>query len=165
MVVVASLVDKVPNQAGLSRTCEVLGASRLVLPSLSGLRDPSFSDISVTAHHHVAIEAVPPSDLVPWLLRMRAAGYALIGLEQTARSRPLPGFAFPPRTALVLGHERHGIPPPVLDTLDACVEIPQVGLVRSLNVHVSGAVALYECVRGRRATEAGGGASGGGEGK
>ena len=28
--------------------------------------------------------------------------------------------------------------------LDATVEIPQLGVIRSLNVHVSGAIALYE---------------------
>jgi tRNA G18 (ribose-2'-O)-methylase SpoU len=32
----------------------------------------------------------------------------------------------------------------VLQLLDACVEIPQLGMIRSLNVHVSGAIALYE---------------------
>ena len=35
-------------------------------------------------------------------------------------------------------------PPQVLALLDATVEIPQLGLIRSLNVHVSGAIALYE---------------------
>lgn len=31
-----------------------------------------------------------------------------------------------------------------LQMLDATIEIPQVGVIRSLNAHVSGAVALYE---------------------
>ena len=34
-----------------------------------------------------------------------------------------------------------------LQALDCCVEIPQGGVVRSLNVHVSGAIAVYEYVR------------------
>lgn len=32
----------------------------------------------------------------------------------------------------------------VMQLLDATVEIPQLGLIRSLNVHVSGAIAMYE---------------------
>lgn len=28
--------------------------------------------------------------------------------------------------------------------LDGCVEIPQYGIVRSLNVHVSGAICIWE---------------------
>ena len=35
----------------------------------------------------------------------------------------------------------------MLGLLDATVEIPQLGVVRSLNVHVSGAIALYEYTR------------------
>lgn len=56
----------------------------------------------------------------------------------------LPEYAFPQQTVLVLGAEKEGIPPEILDMLDAQVEIPQLGLVRSLNVHVSGAIAAYE---------------------
>lgn len=32
----------------------------------------------------------------------------------------------------------------VMSLLDDTVEIPQLGLIRSLNVHVSGAIAMYE---------------------
>jgi tRNA G18 (ribose-2'-O)-methylase SpoU len=32
----------------------------------------------------------------------------------------------------------------VLQMLDATVEIPQLGLIRSLNVHVAGAIALFQ---------------------
>ena len=35
----------------------------------------------------------------------------------------------------------------VLEVLDATIEIPQLGLLRSLNVHVSGAICVYEYVR------------------
>lgn len=34
-----------------------------------------------------------------------------------------------------------------VQALDCCVEIPQGGVVRSLNVHVSGAIAVYEYTR------------------
>ena len=56
----------------------------------------------------------------------------------------LPDYKFPSQTVLVLGAEKEGIPPEILDSLDAQIEIPQLGLVRSLNVHVSGAIAAYE---------------------
>lgn len=80
---------------------------------------------------------------------MRLRGYTLVGVEQTATSKSLAGFSFPEKCVLVLGREREGIDPPVLDVLDSCVEIPQLGLLRSLNVHVSGAITLYESIRGR----------------
>lgn len=51
---------------------------------------------------------------------------------------------------LVLGREKEGIPVDIIHILDACVEIPQLGVVRSLNVHVSGAIALWEYTRQQR---------------
>lgn len=38
----------------------------------------------------------------------------------------------------------------IIHILDACIEIPQLGVVRSLNVHVSGAIALWEYTRQQR---------------
>lgn len=34
LVVCASLVDKVPNLAGLTRTCEIFGAAELIVPNI-----------------------------------------------------------------------------------------------------------------------------------
>jgi tRNA G18 (ribose-2'-O)-methylase SpoU len=50
VVLVASLVDKVPNLAGLARTCEVFRASSLVLADRRAMKDPSFLNISVSVN-------------------------------------------------------------------------------------------------------------------
>lgn len=44
-------------------------------------------------------------------------------------------------------NEKEGIPPDMLQQLDVCVEIPQQGIIRSLNVHVSGALLVWEYTR------------------
>ena len=49
----------------------------------------------------------------------------------------------PPLTSTHACRERDGIPAHLLALLDATVEIPQLGVIRSLNVHVSGAIAAY----------------------
>ena len=86
----------------------------------------------------------------------------LVGVEQAAGSTPLQAFTFPPRTVLVLGSERQGIPPDVLSLLDATVEIPQLGVIRSLNAHVAGALCLYQsCVQRLAAAAAARPAAGG----
>lgn len=51
------------------------------------------------------------------------------------------------RTILLLGAEGTGVPAPLLAEVDACIEIPQRGLLRSLNVHVSAAIAMWEWAR------------------
>ena len=54
---------------------------------------------------------------------------------------------FPARCVLVLGNEKEGIPFEVISHLDVVAEIPQEGLIRSLNVHVSAAIAIWEFTR------------------
>lgn len=85
-----------------------------------------------------------------------------MGLEQTAESVVLQSYSFPRRVVLVLGREKEGIPPQILDLLDVCLEIPQSGMIRSLNVHVTGAIALYEYVRQQRAASSSASAGGSG---
>lgn len=46
-------------------------------------------------------------------------------------------------------NEREGIPAALIQQLDVCVEIPQRGVIRSLNVHVSGALLVWEYTRQR----------------
>lgn len=150
LIVVASLVDRIPNLAGLTRTCEVFRAACLVVADKSILQDKQFQLISVTAEKWVPVTEVPVDSVKAYLERKRGEGYSVIGLEQTAHSRPLDQFGFPGRTVLVLGQEKEGIPVDIIHTLDACVEIPQLGVVRSLNVHVSGAIAVWEYTRQQR---------------
>lgn len=95
------------------------------------------------------MQEVRPPNLPAWLAAQRAKGYALIGLEQTAEAVPLPGYSFPENTVLVLGREKEGIPPDLLNLLDQTLVIPQLGVIRSLNAHVSASIALYEYTRSR----------------
>ena len=44
-------------------------------------------------------------------------------------------------------NEREGIRADLLSLVDATVEIPQAGVIRSLNVHVSGALCISEYAR------------------
>ncbi len=60
-VVVASLVDKVPNLAGLARTCEVFAAECLVLRDVRVAGEAGFKDMSATAAEWVALAECPPT--------------------------------------------------------------------------------------------------------
>lgn len=147
LIVVASLIDKVPNLAGLARTCEVFQTRLLVVADRSVTKSQSFTSISVTAEEWIEIEEVKPAALSPWLLGKKSEGYALIGLEQTSESTSLQDLEFPLRSVLILGKEKEGIPADLLSSIDSTIEIPQFGRIRSLNVHVSGALAIYEYTR------------------
>ncbi|KAJ6342279.1 hypothetical protein OIU77_023429 [Salix suchowensis] len=149
-ILVASLLDRIPNIAGLARTCEVFKASGLAIADASILRDKQFQLISVTAEKWVPIIEVPVNSVKHFLEKKKRDGFSILGLEQTTNSVPLDHYAFPKKTVLVLGREKEGIPVDIIHMLDACIEIPQLGVVRSLNVHVSGAIALWEYTRQQR---------------
>ncbi|XP_078440236.1 tRNA/rRNA methyltransferase (SpoU) family protein [Wolffia australiana] len=150
IILVASLIDRIPNLAGLARTCEIFRASALAIADLSVLQDKQFQLISVTADKWVPIIEVAVCDMKGFLNKKKHEGYSVLGLEQTTNSITIDRFSFPKKTVLVLGHEKEGIPVDIINSLDACLEIPQLGVVRSLNVHVSGAIALWEYTRQQR---------------
>ncbi|KAI8530131.1 hypothetical protein RHMOL_Rhmol11G0031900 [Rhododendron molle] len=173
LILVASLLDRIPNLAGLARTCEVFNAAGLAIADANVVDDKQFQLISrdqlrlnadafsfsrtsrlqllsVTAEKWVPIIEVPVSNLKVFLHKKKREGFSILGLEQTANSIPLDQYDFPKKTVLVLGREKEGIPVEIIHILDACIEIPQLGVVRSLNVHVSGAIALWEYTRQQR---------------
>ena len=96
------------------------------------------------------IEVKRGNDLLEYLRQKQSDGFVLVGIEQTARSVVLDEYQFNSKTVLVLGNEKEGIPIEIIDILDVCVEIPQSGRIRSFNVHVTGALVLWEYVRQAR---------------
>ncbi len=62
---------------------------------------------------------------------------------QASNSEALQHIQFEQRTVLVLGNEQNGIDARTLRLLDGCVEIPMIGVTRSLNAHVSGALCVW----------------------
>ncbi|KAJ8763861.1 hypothetical protein K2173_003643 [Erythroxylum novogranatense] len=150
VIIVASFLDRIPNLAGLARTCEVFRTSGLAIADASILHDKQFQLISVTAEKWVPILEVPVNSVKHFLEKKKQEGFSILGLEQTTNSVPLDKYAYPKKTVLVLGREKEGIPVDIIHILDACIEIPQLGVVRSLNAHVSGAIALWEYTRQQR---------------
>ncbi|XP_017131810.1 uncharacterized protein LOC108148980 [Drosophila elegans] len=144
LIVVASLIDKLPNLGGLARTCEVLGVKTLILGLKSQAEKSDFTNLSMTAEKTLSIVEVKPETLAEFLLDKQMEGYKIVGAEQTAHSTNFVDFKFPKKSILLLGHEKHGIPADLIGFLDYAVEIPQFGFVRSLNVHVTGSLFIWE---------------------
>jgi tRNA G18 (ribose-2'-O)-methylase SpoU len=92
--------------------------------------------------------------LLSWLLKHKKQGWFVVGVEQTSSSISLAEFSFPDKPIiLLLGKEKEGIPMDFLLAVDQCIDIPQLGIIRSLNVHVSGAIVIWEQTRQRIVSE------------
>jgi len=152
LIVVASLIDKVPNLAGLARTGEIFQIEELVVPSRKIERDPVFQQIAVSAEKWLPLSEVIEEDLPGFLLDKKREGYTLLGVEQTSHSISLGKFEFPKKCLLLMGKEREGIPVELIHLLDFCIEIPQLGVTRSLNVHVSASLVVWEYTRQQQFT-------------
>ena len=74
---------------------------------------------------------------------------AIFGTHLTKESSSLYELDLSEPAALVFGNEHDGISPTVLPYLDANFIIPQMGMVKSLNISVACAVSLYEALRQR----------------
>ncbi|XP_015438417.1 PREDICTED: uncharacterized protein LOC107193477 [Dufourea novaeangliae] len=144
IIVVACLIDRIPNLGGLARTCEIFNVKELVLANLNQIKDKEFQNLSVSAEHWITITEIKPHQLSKYLLEKKDMGWSLVGVEQTANSKSLLNMKFKKKSILVLGNEKDGIPANLIPLFDTCIEIPQVGVIRSLNVHVSGAICIWQ---------------------
>lgn len=149
LIVMATYVDKIPNLAGLSRTCEIFAAEKLVMASTKVINNDMFKSIAVTAQNWLPMEECMEEFVVPYLQSLRNNGYTVVGVEQTSTSVPIQSFTFPEKCVIVLGKEKEGIPAETIRAIDICVEIPQFGVIRSLNVHVSASIVMYEYTKQR----------------
>ena len=111
---------------------------------------PEYKEVSLGAENKLPIYEVKETDLYDYLVfQKKFNGYKILGVEQTADSNMLHQFKdkviddCEGRYIILLGKEKEGIPQEYLNILDECVEIPQFGIIRSLNVHVSGALCLW----------------------
>lgn len=91
-----------------------------------------------------------PLDLPSYIQTLKSEGFTILAVEQTSQSVGLDKIKFPDKSALILGNEKEGVPVELIQLVDQCVEIPQSGFIRSFNVHVTGALVLWEYVRQKR---------------
>ena len=77
---------------------------------------------------------------------LKANGYTIISVEQTANSTKLHEFT-PQKEgkyALVMGNEVEGVDQQIINESDIILEIPQFGTKHSLNVAVSAGIVLWD---------------------
>ncbi len=156
IIVIAHNIRSTHNVGAILRTCDGLGITRVLLSGytpypgreadkrLPHLADKITRDIHKTA---LGAETSVDTDLVDNLAgtisQLKRDGYRLVGLEQNDRSISLPDFRPGEKIALLLGEERYGLTPELIDLCDDLTEIPMFGDKESFNVSVAAGIALY----------------------
>ena len=136
------------NTGSIIRSACVLGAERVFVFGKKKYDRRS----TVGAHNYIDIISYPDdADLFDWSVvfqTIRVEGYTPVIIEQGGA----PLYAqdvghIPPPICLVFGSESEGIPPEHWSN-ELCYEIPQPGIVRSLNVAAAASIAMWHVMRG-----------------
>ncbi len=129
------------NLSRIARAAGCCGVARLVLCGHAKLTKKIARDAAEPLQ--IAVHRTLP----PVLKKLSSEGFQLVGLEQAVGAKSLYHFAFQRRSVLVVGNERLGLEPEVLQLLDEVVEIPVYGRPYAHNVATACAIALYEYCR------------------
>ncbi len=81
------------------------------------------------------------------IAHVRARGWPLVVVEQQAGAPLFWDARYPEHPVFAFGHEIDGVSPELLAAADYVVQIPQWGLIGSLNVAHSAAMVIYDWVR------------------
>lgn len=160
LIVIAHNIRSTYNVGAILRSCDGFGVERFYAsgytpyPAVAGdsrlphERDKLTKQIGKTAlGAEQTVDTVHVDDIYALIGQLKAQGYVVAALEQSAASIPLPAYSPAPKLALLLGEEVHGITPDLLKKCDVTLEIPMVGRKESFNVSVATGIALYALTR------------------
>jgi len=145
IAVVLDNVRSMHNIGSIFRTADGFAVEQICLCGITA--QPPHREIEKTAlgatqsvtwsYYENVLEAVE---------KLRLDGYRIIAVEQAQNSIMLNDFTpFPiEKYALIFGNEVNGVSEEVMQTIDACIEIPQFGTKHSFNIVVSAGIVLWD---------------------
>jgi len=140
-----------PGNTGFAiRTAEVSGAAGIFVDSSFDRADKREHEgrreavrAAMRADHFMPVFWQPAADVIE---RARAAGRRVFALEDVGKQAPWEVDLTAP-ALFVVGGERHGIAPELLDRADCVLRIPMEGFIPSYNLQAAMAAAATERLR------------------
>ena len=131
------------NVGALFRVADAVAAEKLFLCGRTPTPpNPRIHKAAVGTEHWIPWEY--RENVLDALQELKAQGYKVIAVEQHPRSVLYAHLNEKPPAALIVGHESHGIAPKALERADVIVELPMLGVTRSLTVAAAAAVIAYK---------------------
>lgn len=144
IILVLENIRSLSNVGSLFRTSDAFGVERIILTGITA--QPPHRDIQKTALG--ATESVDWEyfESVESFLSQYKGNYWFTALEQAEGSTKLDQLPNekPEGIIMILGNEVSGVEQETINKCKMCLEIPQIGTKHSLNVAVSGGVAIWE---------------------
>ncbi|PWU02309.1 MAG: RNA methyltransferase [Bacteroidetes bacterium] len=134
------------NISAVMRSCDAVGIQEIHVLNTAiprhkkwGRRSSSSAAKWLTIHQH--------SKLEDCLRELKARNFKILASRLSEDSSNLYDIDFSIPIALVFGNEHSGVSDELFAVADGCFQIPQVGMIRSLNISVACAVTIYEAYR------------------
>jgi tRNA G18 (ribose-2'-O)-methylase SpoU len=148
-------ISKEHNVGSLVRTAHAAAAEEVLLV---GERDWNV-EAARTAELYTRVVQLMGMD--EFQAHIQRRGWSLVAVELHARAISLFDASYPERPCFLLGAELGGVPEPLIEGSSLVVQIPQWGLVPSLNLAIAGSIVVYDYlaklhVRGKLDRPAGG---------
>lgn len=144
IVVVLDNIRSMHNVGSIFRTADAFAIEKLYLCGIT----------AQPPHRDIEKAALGATESVAWeyhqhtnelCQKLKEEGYTLLSIEQVEGSLSLENYV--PDTsqkyAIVMGNEVEGVSQEVINSSDACIEIPQFGTKHSFNVSVTTAIVLW----------------------
>jgi tRNA (guanosine-2'-O-)-methyltransferase len=153
ITVVLDNLYQLHNASAVMRSCEAMGVQDLhMILRAKGLRGESGIAMGaedwLTSHSYEGANAT--ADCVQSL---RQRGYRLVATTPHTNDYRLDELPLEQPVALLFGQEKPGLSDELLASADAHMRIPMQGFAESLNVSVSVALCLHECLNRLRASD------------
>jgi tRNA G18 (ribose-2'-O)-methylase SpoU len=143
LTVVLDSIRSAFNVGGIFRSAECFGVQEIVLCGYTPLPDqPQVAKAALGTEQRIPWRY--EEDIVTAIHRLKTSGITCYALETVANAPDVADTKWEFPAALILGNERFGLNPEVIDACDAVVRIPLFGRKNSLNVVSAFSIAAYE---------------------
>ena len=138
MAIAAWNITKEHNVGSLVRTAHAAAAEEVVLV---GEREWNV-EAAKTSELYTTVTQL--ADIEAFRKHLESRRWNLVAVELDHRAVNVFDAEYPERPCFLLGAELAGVPGELLDEAELVVQIPQWGLVPSLNLAIAGSIVLYD---------------------
>lgn len=151
-VELAFILENVEDPVNVGAIFRIADACRVHQMLLTGITaTPPHKLISrVGRNKHTRVPYKQVESVEAAINELKAEGFTVYAVEIGESARPYCETQFAPKSALLVGHEDHGVTSKARKCVDAEVFIPMYGKGASLNVHVALAVTAFAALHQNR---------------
>ena len=145
LTVVLDDIRSMYNVGSVFRTADSFRLEKIMLCGITAC--PPHPEIHKTAlGAELSMEWKKCENTIEAVNKLHEEGYEVYALEQVEHSVPLQNFKVEhgKKYALILGNEVKGVSQEAVNICDGAIEIPQFGTKHSMNVSVSGGIAIWQ---------------------